>query len=888
VPATERPDIETHIRTADDETKSGEVVPAEDPRLAFQRLLAENDALIRSPALDNGLEIAAARTAIYTTLVGAWAEQQQRAFGYAKPFAVVALGGTGRAEVTPRSDLDFAFLFDDAIEGNSFLLELQRQTLHSDEFERRHGFACQALPFSLDDVPALADKQLNSFLDLRPVFDPHGLAAVFRERIRATYDPFEHFLHVRSFWKDQWEKAAGESERLDRFDIKNDGLRLFLAGVWTLAGKHFRHSREIYRELDDPRDLEAYAFLLRVRSFIHLRVPGGKRPLANGNHPEDLLGFAEFDSFGELLGPDATEHERFDFAREVRAKLLAARRRVARFARSIIGRELKVGREVSTGNPIVYGAAGLFHAASPLARTPEEKSRAALSLLLASQRYGVAIDPSELRTTFHNAGDWLVPVPELSALFYEQRGSLADSFAFLSQLEGAEERLFPGYGRFESSLDARVMAERTVLRSALERQKLRILEQYVRDGRARLAKAISSARPSDPGQPLSIAVEAALLDADHLAAVKFALKTKRLPLTEDDLAARANEALPLHERFSSGLSEIPLAEYYARYEAPCGFSRETLRLVEFLVGHRRLFKVRSAAGLSDAAQIAEIARSCPDEHRLRALYVFTCADRAEWESERTDPTRWFNTRELYAKTLQHFRPGADATRVLEAAGFAPDQLCILRDFGADFFGGVYRQYASRFGAHLVRLVEEPATTSAKAHILRDGASTIVGVAARDYRGLAAAISGALWHAGIDLRQAHLFSAMNYGLALDFFHVAAGDQPLPADLVPSIENAIRHRLHISDGDEAALPPLAGDATLHEWRPGQYCLRFETSRPTSGLVYALTYKVFRHLRGNIFALSAHAARGQSFVSVYHSLPADLSLASARAITAEHFKA
>lgn len=237
-----------------------EVVRECGPLAAYRRLLAESDALIRGADLDNGRAMATARTAIFTALTGQWAETQQRALGYAKPFAVVALGGTGRAEVTPCSDLDFAFLFDEAIEGNAFLLELQRQTLHTDEFQRQHGFRCAALPFGLDDVPALAGKQLNSFLDMRAVFDPAGLAERFRERIRATCDPFEHFLHLRGFWKGQWEAAASGSERLDRFDIKNDGLRVFLGGIWTLAGKTFSHSHEVYRALDDPRDLAAYHF----------------------------------------------------------------------------------------------------------------------------------------------------------------------------------------------------------------------------------------------------------------------------------------------------------------------------------------------------------------------------------------------------------------------------------------------------------------------------------------------------------------------------------------------------------------------------------------------------------------------------------------------------
>jgi hypothetical protein len=86
----------------------------------------------------------------------------------------------------------------------------------------------------------------------------------------------------------------------------------------------------------------------------------------------------------------------FDFADGVRSRLLSARRRVAVFARAVIERELRRGRAVAPGSPFIYGTGGLYHAASGQCRTERDKSRAALSLLLASQRYGVAIDPSEL------------------------------------------------------------------------------------------------------------------------------------------------------------------------------------------------------------------------------------------------------------------------------------------------------------------------------------------------------------------------------------------------------------------------------------------------------------------------------------------------------------
>jgi hypothetical protein len=137
-----------------------------------------------------------------------------------------------------------------------------------------------------------------------------------------------------------------------------------------------------------------------------------------------------------------------------------------------------------------------------------------------------------------------------------------------------------------------------------------------------------------------------------------------------------------------------------------------------------------------------------------------------------------------------------------------------------------------------------------------------------------------------LRQAHLFSAAHHRLALDFFHVAPGERPLLPEVTRFVEDAIRRRLFIADSDEAGLPRIAGSASIREWRHGLHCLRFETSEDASGLVYVLTYKIFRYLQGDIFGLSAHTARGRAYASVYHRLPPELSLEKAQAVTAEHF--
>ena len=161
------------------------------------------------------------------------------------------------------------------------------------------------------------------------------------------------------------------------------------------------------------------------------------------------------------------------------------------------------------------------------------------------------------------------------------------------------------------------------MRGALERQKLRALEAYVAEGRSKLGPSFGKTPLNDLPLEALVAVEAALLDADHLAAVKLALKTKRLPFTPEDQRVREDGTRPLHERYATGVSEIPLDQYYEPYRAECDFTPDTLRLVRFLITHRRTFKECAETGINDDQQVREFVVRFEDEALLRSLFVFT-------------------------------------------------------------------------------------------------------------------------------------------------------------------------------------------------------------------------------------------------------------------------
>ena len=185
----------------------------------------------------------------------------------------------------------------------------------------------------------------------------------------------------------------------------------------------------------------------------------------------------------------------------------------------------------------------------------------------------------------------------------------------------------------------------------------------------------------------------------------------------------------------------------------------------------------------------------------------------------------------------------------------------------------------QLGEHLARLALDEKNSSPKARLVRKGALTILAVAAQDYPGLAASISGALWHAGVSLQQAHLFSSETYRVALDFFHLAPREGgPLPEGLLKTVEEAIERRAHIGDNVRSELPELAENLTLSPWR-SSFRLSAETSGDVGGLIYALTYHVFRDLRGNVHGLSARSRKAGAAVDVYFASRNGIDLEEAR---------
>jgi hypothetical protein len=98
--------------------------------------------------------------------------------------------------------------------------------------------------------------------------------------------------------------------------------------------------------------------------------------------------------------------------------------------------------------------------------------------------------------------------------------------------------------------------------------------------------------------------------------------------------------------------------------------------------------------------------------------------------------------------------------------------------------------------------------------------------------------------------------------------------------------VNEGLLVDEAVELELPPIEGSVTLVEWRPFQYCLKFQGDRDADGLIYALTFKLYKYLKADIFGLSAYKTRKGVFVSIYLNLPINLGFEEAKELVEYHF--
>ncbi|MGD0745324.1 MAG: [protein-PII] uridylyltransferase [Verrucomicrobiota bacterium] len=227
---------------------------------------------------------------LWGTAKGSLSAQAQKEF---PPLALVAIGGYGRGELNPHSDIDFMFLHDGQIAAGKPLPYLSRLidgVLYPLwDVGLKVGHAVR----SIDDCVKVANTDMQSktsLIEARFIIGEEALFAKFQKTlVKKCVAGFEE-KYIALRLEDQAARRAkfGNSACMQEPNVKNGcgGLRDFQNLLWMAF---FKYRARSLRELEqqefvgeaERRLLEAaYDFLLRARTELHYHV----------NRPLDVLG----------------------------------------------------------------------------------------------------------------------------------------------------------------------------------------------------------------------------------------------------------------------------------------------------------------------------------------------------------------------------------------------------------------------------------------------------------------------------------------------------------------------------------------------------------------------------------------------------------------------
>jgi [protein-PII] uridylyltransferase len=242
---------------------------------------------------ESGLAVSQARAAMVDVMLShlfdhALASYQRAQGALPSPCSLLALGGYGRGELSPLSDIDIMFLFPSKVRLQT-IQPLQQHLIDEVLYVLWDcGLKVGHSTRTIDDVFAEARKDIQTktaLLEARLVAGAALLFGGFFAAYRGYYTQEDAKGYIRARLEDQTIRRTkhGDSVFLQEPDIKNGvgGLRdyqntLWMARVKLGIGQMDELVAQGYLKRNELRDyMRGYEFLLRVRNELHFQ---SKRP----------------------------------------------------------------------------------------------------------------------------------------------------------------------------------------------------------------------------------------------------------------------------------------------------------------------------------------------------------------------------------------------------------------------------------------------------------------------------------------------------------------------------------------------------------------------------------------------------------------------------------
>jgi [protein-PII] uridylyltransferase len=666
-------------------------------------------------------------------------------------FVVVALGGYGRSELHPSSDIDMMVVHDG--EMSPYVQRITQELLYTLwDLGLQIGHSVR----SLEDCVAIAGTDLPSRTSMQAARFLAGDRALFARFQRVLKDhvyrrDFEQFLEAMLAERDQRYRKHGASPYVMEPNIKESagGLRDMHTAMWLGAAKFSaRTLRELAAKgLITEREQEltdaALTFLWRVRNELHFLAGHRNDVLTRDLQPQVAK------SFGYQDDDTSLGVERFmrDYYLHARVIHRVARRLIARCQDTLARRDGAALRErqqaLADGLIFIDGR-----------------------LYLADAKEGFAADPTRLFKVFWHA----------------HRLGCELSLELERALEGALDLVDDGVRRSPVVRDLFLDICRTWGRVAItlsQMHELGLLGRYLPE-----FGALTCLVQYDVYHRFS-ADRHSLLGVEHLEALAPGKSAESEGAAQVFAGVERPELLMLgmllhdigkakgHGHVAKG---IPLIK---ELTGRMGLPAEDAAAVEFLVAHHlTMSHVAQRRDIDDPKTIADFAATTADPQRLRMLYLLTYADMRAVGPGVLTPWQAVVLHELYGRTLRQLTGGRLerptrahlADRMQATLGDEVPRQAVMAHLAMMSDRYLAMTTVQRMAEH-VRMLHRLDTTRLATELFHHpdlGSSSLV-VVTRDLPGLFSLIAGTLAAHGVNIISAQIATRAD-GIAIDTFQV----------------------------------------------------------------------------------------------------------------------
>jgi len=361
-----------------------------------------------------GLEICQARAEIldlllrylWETAKGSLSEQAQKEF---PAIALIAIGGYGRAELNPHSDIDFMFLHNRQIAGGTRPLPHLSKILDGLLYPLWYiGLKIGHSVRSIDDCIKVANSDMQSktsLIESRLITGDGPLFKKFQKSLVSKCVEGHEKEYISMRLEDQEARRAkfGNSACMQEPNLKNGcgGLRDFQNLLWMLFFKYQTRSLKDFQSQDmiseaERKQLEAaYDFLLRTRTEMHYHTNRASDVLSKNLQPAVAfnLGYRDRSPSKRIEGfmREVYMHSRsiFLITRTLEQRLALLPAPVPRLSlRSFLPNSRKAVAEPVDGFKFLNGE---IHAASN--RVFRDQPRRLMRVFLYAQQRGLRLHP---------------------------------------------------------------------------------------------------------------------------------------------------------------------------------------------------------------------------------------------------------------------------------------------------------------------------------------------------------------------------------------------------------------------------------------------------------------------------------------------------------------